>query len=130
MRVAWSELSPWERAMLSHMRVASIGTVVLRAARPGLAAVAFLSWWSSVYLLLWGLDSQSFTGLSSSPRVGEFIYLAVTATLGGTPEGVAAATSWAQMTVAGELISAVVLVSLFVRAFTESTVDAGSSEPS
>ena len=125
---AWTEVSPEERAM-HPTRMAWVGTVVLREAGAGLAAVAFLSWWSSVYLLLWGLDSQSFTGLPSSPRVGEFIYLAVTATLGGTPEGVAAATSWAQMTVAGELISGVVLVALFVRVFSGSAVEPGSSDP-
>jgi hypothetical protein len=95
----------------------------LRIAGPGLVAVSFLLAWSLVYMAIWGFDTAAFIGLPESPRVGEFIYVAVSATLGGTPEGVEARSPVAQMAVAAELLCAVVAVGAAGRIM---QIDAGS----
>jgi hypothetical protein len=88
-----------------------------------LAGVAFLLFWTFVYLLIWSLQSSAFSNLAARPRLGEFLFISASGALGGTPEGVRALSAWSQTAVTVELLSFVVLVGAFVQALRTNPTD-------
>ena len=100
----------------AHWMVAAIDSVAASVA--ALAGVCFLFFWALVYLLIWSLDNDSFSNdVGADPRIGEFLFISASGALGGTPEGVEALSAWSQTAVTLELLSAVVLVSVYVASF-------------
>jgi hypothetical protein len=79
-----------------------------------LAGVIFLLVWTLIYLLIWSWEANAFN--LRNPRLGEFLYIAASGVLGGTPEGVEAMGSFSQTAVTLELLSAFVLASGFAAA--------------
>jgi len=86
------------------------------ASLAALAGLAFLLFWTFVYLLIWSRQNAAFSDLGETPRLGEFLFISASGVLGGTPEGVRALSAWSQTAMTVQLLSAAVLIGAFVAA--------------
>jgi hypothetical protein len=99
----------------------------IRTIGPAVIGLAFVVFWTALYLLLWGVDGDSFSGLGTSPRAGGFLYLAVSGLVGATPSGVSFHTPVAEMAGSAELLTALVTVGLFAHALHDTAAPSATS---
>lgn len=91
------------------------------ASLAALAGLAFLLFWTFVYLLIWSCQSAAFSDLGETPRLGEFLFISASGVFGGTPEGVQALSAWSQTAMTVQLLSAAVLIGALVAALRTSS---------